>query len=150
MTASSKVPSPDPGETAPDPGRAGRATILIIDDSKTSLAFVSKALKQAGHHPVAVDNPFAVPGMVMREKPDAFLVDLFMPSLSGEKVVEFLREHHLIDTAPVIIYSDQPQAELEAAARRCGANGAVRKSADPEELVRSIDAVLATTRGARA
>jgi len=146
MTGASKANSPGPGDVSSATHRGGKATILIIDDSKTSLAFVSKALRQAGHNPVPVDNPFAVPGVVMREKPDAFLVDLFMPSLSGEKVVEFLRERHLIDAAPVIFYSDQPQAELEAAARRCGANGAVRKSADPEELVRSIEAVLAAAK----
>jgi DNA-binding response OmpR family regulator len=146
MTGTSKAVPPVSGDRSPDAVRSGRATILIIDDSKTSLAFVSKALRLAGHHPVPVDNPIAVPAVVMREKPHAYLVDLLMPSLSGEKVVEFLRDHHLIDTAPVILYSDQPQAELEAAARRCGANGAVRKSADPQELVRSIDAVLASTR----
>ena len=39
----------------------------------------------------------------------------------------------------LILYSAKPPTELDAFARRCGADGFIKKSTDPESLVRQVD-----------
>jgi DNA-binding NtrC family response regulator len=110
-----------------------RAKILIVDDSQIMREFVQTILADEGYEVIGLDSPTGFSRTLVQEKPDLVLMDVSMPALSGDKLVEIaLRSglHH----CPIVLYSDRTDAELAALADECGAAGYIRKSQDPSLL----------------
>ncbi len=114
-----------------------RRCILVIDDSELSLMVVSAALEGAGFLVHTFASVFAVTGQLDVLKPAAIVVDLMMPALGGDMVVDILRRNAQ-HQCPIILYSGAPEAELSARAAACRADGYVRKSHDVGPLVRFV------------
>lgn len=111
--------------------------VFILDDSELSLEVTSAALERAGFEVHTFSSPFELSAAIDREKPVAIVVDLMMPTLGGDKVVDILRRNTL-HVCPVLIYSSVPVPELASRAHGCGADAYVRKTNDVAELVRTV------------
>jgi DNA-binding response OmpR family regulator len=110
-----------------------RAKILIVDDSEIIRDFVQTVLAEEGYEVIGLDSAIGFSRILVQEKPDLVLMDVSMPGLSGDKLVEIaLRSglHH----CPIVLFSDRSDAELTALVDDCGAAGYVRKSQDPALL----------------
>lgn len=95
-------------------------------------------LEDAGYEVVTVDSPFALSSAMTRDLPDLVLVDVTMPGLSGDKVVEITMRNRT-DRAPVIVlHSDRSEHELRDLARSSGASGYIRKTSDASQFARDI------------
>lgn len=117
--------------------------IVVIDDSAIALAMTRDALEAAGFRVVALDTPIGASVVATQEKPDVVLVDVAMASMSGEIVVKNLRARAKGSTRTrVLLYSDRPDREMQELANRCGADGYIRKSGDPDALVADVTAAL--------
>jgi CheY-like chemotaxis protein len=126
----------------PQPARPARR-ILVVDDSQICLEATAMMLEDAGCTVVTVDSPFALSSALVREQPDLVLVDVTMPGLTGDKLVEITLRNRTGGRAPVIVlHSDRSEAELRALARSCGAAGFIRKTSDQQTLAREIDRYL--------
>ncbi|MCC6556787.1 MAG: response regulator [Polyangiaceae bacterium] len=109
-----------------------RAKVLLVDDSEFIREVVRAVLQDAGFDVIGVDSPTAFSRAVMLEKPDLILLDITMPALSGDKLVEVAQRLH---RCPVVLFSDRHEAELARIVRASGATGYIRKSPDPALLV---------------
>lgn len=107
--------------------------VLILDDSQIIRELVEVTLGEHGYDVVGLRSPFEFVAAVRRERPDLVLIDVGMPALAGDKVVEFTRQH-LPDRCPVVLFSDRSEAELAKLASKCGAHGYIRKTAGVEAL----------------
>src|SRR5512135_3008177 len=94
--------------------------ILLVDDSDVVLEANRIALEDGGYDVVTVDNPFSVPYMLRKEKPDLVLLDVNMPTMAGDLVARIVSNHPL-QRVPIILYSTLPETEL---AERVKASGA--------------------------
>ena len=115
-------------------------TIVIIDDSKIVLRLTKTALEHAGYQ-VAT---FIDPGEFEPTKtgmPDLMLVDINMPQFYGDDVVTFIKESWNI-SAPIFLFSDVSEQELERACARCGADGYISKGWGVEAMIASVQTVL--------
>ena len=122
---------------------ARMATILVIDDSPTVVAFARRHLTP--HRVEWLSSFVALPAQLRNDPPDLVILDLRMPAMAGVAVARFVQQHQLHAT-PIVVYSSEDAATLAASAREIHAAAAVQKSADPTELVQTVLGIL---RGAR-
>jgi CheY-like chemotaxis protein len=111
--------------------------VVIIDDSATAIELVSAALESAGFEVHGFTSIFEAPARVDELRPALIIVDLFMPALGGDKVVDVLRKHSH-HRCPVVLHSSADESELRQRASACGAQAYVRKSRDFSALVRTV------------
>src|SRR5687768_1813967 len=95
--------------------------ILVIDDSPMLLELTVKALQLAGFEAQGAPD-LAQLDVCLNSGPfDLVLVDVNMPEMFGDDVVEFLRTQRKVKSK-LILHSDIPVDELEAKAKASGAH----------------------------
>lgn len=109
-----------------------RAKLLIVDDSAIIREFVQTVLEEE-YEVIGLDSPTGFSRILVQEKPDVVLMDVSMPALSGDKLVEIALRSGL-HRCPIVLFSDRSDAELARLVEECGAAGYIRKSQDPASL----------------
>lgn len=120
------------------------ARVLVIDDSPMMVQLITQALAGVG---ITADNAGDLATLDARLDGNAYelvLVDVNMPEMYGDDVVEFLRVQRKI-TAKLFLYSDIPEAELAAKAKSSGADGYITKSSGLEAAIDAIRTALGAT-----
>src|SRR5687767_1646654 len=120
-----------------------RWKILLVDDSDLALELAKMKLEEAGYAVVTLNSPFGFSATFRAERPDLVLLDVSMPALQGDRLVQIARRHwssHPPSRAgvlgtppkrcPIVLYSDRPARELRSIALNCGADAYVAKNAD--------------------
>ncbi len=119
------------------------AKILVVDDSQILLESTALALEDAGHEVRTLDNPLSVAAVVRRERPDLMLIDLNMPTLTGDMVTRIVSQYGVTKTMKVILYSDVDESELARRTQACGATGYISKRFTGPELAKRVGQILA-------
>ncbi len=103
-----------------------RRKILVVDDSPTVRASARFVLEKAGYDVVVLDTPFAFIQVLNTEMPDLVLMDVSMPGLRGDKLLEIGQryEHY---RCPIVLFSSQPVDELSALVSSLGLAGFIPK-----------------------
>lgn len=117
------------------------ARVLVIDDSPMTVQLITEALIAAGFGVDSASDLASLDARLAANTYDLVLVDVNMPEMYGDDVVEFLRSQRKL-TARLLLYSDLPEAELEKKAQASGADGFVAKSQGLEAAVETIREAL--------
>ncbi len=128
-------------ERCPENARALRPKILIVDDSEIVCDSVSSMLEPRGYDVVSLTSLFAFTQTLAAERPDLVLVDVSMPALNGDKLIEISRKHH-DNIYKMVLFSNRAETELSSLAARCGAAGYIQKTGDAERLAREVATFL--------
>ena len=89
---------------APRPG----PTVLIVDDSEDTARMMRLLLKRAGYAPiVAHDGPEAI-AAAEAQRPSVVLLDLSLPTMSGQAVAEAIRARPHLDGVALVAVSGFP------------------------------------------
>jgi DNA-binding NarL/FixJ family response regulator len=112
--------------------------VLLLDDSEIVREVVRDALERSGYVVVTLDHALGFNHALREVQPDLALVDVAMPALHGDKLVEIARDRQT-HSCPIVLFSDRSERELSQLARRCGAAGYIQKSDDTDRLIRSIE-----------
>lgn len=91
-------------------------------------------------------NPFALSTLLRDEDPDLVLVDLGMPAIRGDKLIELARKDGP-PRATFVLFSGGADEELAWRAKACGADGYVRKGGEPDALARVLHGLIAAKTG---
>ena len=114
-------------------------TILIGEDDEFLLQLMKMALTMEGFHvKVARDGHSALALALAAERPDALLLDIYFPGVSGTEVLRALRRRDATRDLPVVLMSgtDQSRSTLE------GAQAFVRKPFTIASVVGTMKALL--------
>jgi DNA-binding response OmpR family regulator len=111
--------------------------ILVVDDSDIACDFVRSVLEEAGYVILTLNSHFGFVKLLRDEKPDLVLIDVTMPVLSGPKLVELARTKRVLE-CPIVLYSDRGEDDLSQLAAQCSADGYIRKSSNPAELLAAV------------
>lgn len=103
------------------------ARVLVIDDSPMTVDLLVGALTNAGIDADSAQDLAALDAKLATNTYELVLVDVNMPEMYGDDVVEFLRTQRQIK-ATLLLYSDLPENELSARASAAGADGYIAKS----------------------
>jgi len=79
--------------------------ILVADDSKTSLAAISAAIKKLGHEVVPAANGEQAIELFQSERPDLAILDVVMEPMNGFECASRLRKLNVDDWIPIIFLS---------------------------------------------
>lgn len=128
--------------------RAARR-ILVVDDDPIVLEVVRARLEAAGHEVHTRENAIGTTQWVASHQPDLVLLDVSMPAISGNELVQLLRKRELTSAAQVIFYSGLPSEQLNELVRESGALGAISKSADDATFMDEFDRLMQGFRSSR-
>lgn len=117
------------------------ARVLVIDDSPMTVQLITTALAQAGIEANSATDLASLDARLADGKYEVVLVDVNMPEMYGDDVVEFLRVQRKL-TAKLLLYSDISEEELAAKAKNAGADGYITKSSGLEAAVAAIQGAL--------
>jgi len=126
-----------------------KGKILVLDDSEIVLEATRLALEEAEYDVATLTSPFLLFETMQRERPDVVLVDVNMPTLSGDRVLEVSNAFGAFRETPVLLYSTLEESELRTMASRYGADGFVRKSLDRQLLLREVEGWVRVARERR-
>jgi DNA-binding response OmpR family regulator len=117
--------------------------ILIVDDEPFLLNAVSALLRSAGYEVETCEQWVGVAATVRAFKPDVVLLDYNMPSLRGDDICRALKRNEREGSRMrVVLFSSEPEGDLERIAERCGADGFICKHVPSTELVMRVSGVV--------
>lgn len=102
------------------------ARILVIDDEKESLTFTTEVLERE-HEVITFDNWLIATDYILREHFDLILVDIVMPGLSGDKLVEILKKKVSHRQLNIVLFSGIDKDVLRHKAEEIGVIGYIHK-----------------------
>lgn len=92
-------------------------SVLVIDDNEDLLETLAEALPAEGFHvQVAHDGADAFAKLAREPLPDAILLDLGMPHMTGWQFRELQRRHPALAHIPVVVMSASTPVGIDAAA----------------------------------
>jgi two-component system C4-dicarboxylate transport response regulator DctD len=118
-----------------------RGRVLIVDDEADMLELLRETLETLDFDPICAGSGEAAVATLNTTRPDALLLDLAMPGLSGLDVLLHCRQRH--PDVPVIILAANAEQPMAAQAREAGAFAVVAKPYTIAELSALLDRALA-------
>ena len=122
--------------------------ILVIDDDPAIRSLVSDCLELEGYDVRAAEDGFAGLRAIEAQRPDCVLLDVMMPGLDGQQVLQRIRAAENGADLPVVMltaYSDDANAWQ---AWTEGVDYFLGKPFEPEELLRYLDYLFQRDPGA--
>ncbi len=113
--------------------------IMILDDNIISLMIIEDLLVSHGYDVVKMSAPYGCIAKLDYEMPDVLLIDIGMPRLAADDLLETLRDSAEHEDLIVVLYSDMEADELEKICHSRDANGYFCKSMDVTQLPEFID-----------
>lgn len=146
-----RVITPDPvavsGEpierrTRPRSRAPAGASVLIIDDSKTMVAALSRMFRDNQFTVLEALDGEAGLELLRKNRPSLIFLDLVMPGMSGFDVLRRIRRSQYVGKVPVIIMSGNEAATEEYYVRRIGADDFMRKPCSRAEVFSRVERLL--------
>ena len=126
--------------------------IVIADDSPTLRRIVSSVLTSAGYEVVQAEDGVDAVQTVFREQPDAVVMDVQMPRVSGYVATRLLKDDWQTADIPVVLLTSLDAASDRYWGSKTGADGYLTKDFEAPDLTGAVAAVLdqaAQARGGR-
>lgn len=116
--------------------------LLVVDDDCDARDSLRDFLESEGFTVVCVNNGEEALSYLHRNPaPAAILVDLFMPVMNGWKLVQKINEQSSLQSLPIVIVTaQQPHWGYPAP-------HVIRKPIDPDELLRTVRALVEPSSG---
>ena len=115
--------------------------ILLVDDSKTELHFLSDLLGKRGFAVRTAENAEEAMRRLGEEKPDLILMDVVMPGQNGFQLTRAITRDPLFSTVPVIMCTSKNQETDKVWGMRQGARDYIVKPVDQADLLAKIAAL---------
>jgi twitching motility two-component system response regulator PilH len=115
--------------------------ILLVDDSKTELAYLSDLLAKRGFTVRTAENGEEAMKRLAEGKPDLILMDVVMPGTNGYQLTRTITRDPRYADVPVIMCTSKGQETDRVWGLRQGARDYVVKPVDTEDLMAKIKAL---------
>lgn len=105
--------------------------VLIVEDSATAIAHIRRSLSQHGIDSRAINDPRILLEVASEYRPDAILMDMYMPFCTGVEVTSALRQIPEYQSLPVIYLSSETDIVQQVEALRLGGDQFLTKPVNP-------------------
>lgn len=118
------------------------ASVLIIDDSRTSRRILQGVLEKSGSHTVIGEAANGIEGVELFRKlrPDIVTLDITMPIMNGLEALRAIMKED--KEAKVIMITVAGQKEMVVQAIRDGATDFIAKPFEPEQVIEALKRAL--------
>lgn len=111
--------------------------VLVIDDSPMLVELTVRALTAAGYQASGAQDLASLEQKLAEGPFSLILMDVNMPEMFGDDVVEYLRRQKKV-TAKLVLYSDISETELDGKTKASGADGYILKSGGLEAVLGGV------------
>ena len=115
--------------------------VLIIDDSKTELMFLTDLLVKNSFTVKTAENAEDAFRRLAEEKPELILMDVVMPGQNGFQLTRAISRDPLYADVPIIMCTSKNQETDRVWGMRQGARDYITKPVDSTELIAKIKAL---------
>ena len=115
--------------------------VLVVDDSKTELMYISDILNKQGLQVRTAENGEEAMKRLAEDKPDLILMDVVMPGQNGFQLTRAISRDPLYADVPIIMCTSKNQETDRVWGMRQGARGYITKPVDAAELNAKIAAL---------
>lgn len=118
--------------------------ILIAEDERNIAESLRFLLTRAGHDvSLALDGAEAL-AMVRRARPDALVLDLMLPKVSGFDILKELRGEDETRTLPILMLTAKGQANDRRTAEDLGVDAFLTKPFANQDVITAVERLLDT------
>ena len=114
--------------------------VLVVDDSKTELHYMSELLGKSGFSVRTAENGEEAMKRLGEDKPDLILMDVVMPGQNGFQLTRAITRDPLYADVPIIMCTSKNQETDKVWGMRQGARDYIVKPVDADELMAKIKA----------
>ena len=115
--------------------------VLVVDDSKTELMFLTDVLQKQGYQVRTAENAEEAMRRLAEGKPDLILMDVVMPGQNGFQLTRAISRDPLYSDVPIIMCTSKNQETDRVWGMRQGARDYITKPVDQAELMGKIKAL---------
>ena len=123
--------------------------ILLVDDEKDILEFLSYNLKKEGFIVFTANNGTKGLELSQEHKPDLIILDVMMPEMDGVTVCQNIREIKALNETLILFLTARSEEYSELAGFDAGADDYITKPIKPKLLISRINAILKRTRSTK-
>ena len=121
----------------------GKPRVLIIDDDLAVLDLVERILIKEGYEPVRAQSAHEGLMVAWRTKPQAIILDVYMPEMDGWEVLGALKADEELKTCPVVLLTVSDDVQK---GRELGASAHLMKPINRDALLRALERCCAPNR----
>ena len=115
--------------------------ILVVEDEPDINNLLARILREEDYKVLQAFSGTEAQMVTEREMPDLILLDLMLPGMSGEELLQDLRENRK-SHIPVIVISAKGLLEDKVSLLKMGADDYITKPFEPEEVAARVQANL--------
>ena len=115
--------------------------ILVVDDSKTELMYLTDLLIKNGFTVKTAENADDAFRRLTEEKPELILMDVVMPGQNGFQLTRAITRDPLYSDIPIMLCTSKNQETDRVWGMRQGARDYITKPVDADELMAKIKAL---------
>jgi twitching motility two-component system response regulator PilH len=115
--------------------------ILVVDDSKTELMYLTGLLQKNGYAVRTAENATEALASLAADKPDLILMDVVMPGQNGFQLTRAISRDPLYSDVPIIMCTSKNQETDRVWGMRQGARDYITKPVNGDELQAKIQAL---------
>ena len=115
--------------------------ILVIEDEPDINRLLAKILNNADYHVTSAYSGTEAKLLLEKESPDLILLDLMLPGISGEQLLNMLRKEKY-SNIPAIVISAKNSLDNKVSLLKGGADDYITKPFEPEEVLARVQALL--------
>jgi twitching motility two-component system response regulator PilH len=115
--------------------------VLVVDDSKTELMFMTDLLQKNGFAVRTAENAEDAFRRLSEEKPDLILMDIVMPGQNGFQLTRAISRDPQFADVPIFICTSKNQETDRVWGMRQGARDYITKPVDAADLFAKIKAL---------
>jgi DNA-binding response OmpR family regulator len=124
-------------------------TVVIADDSPTLRRIVTSVLTREGFEVVTAEDGVEAVQAVFRTRPDAVVLDVQMPRVSGYVAARLLKDDWQTSDIPVVLLTSLDAASDRYWGAQAGADRYLTKDFEAPELVAAVTEAMASAEEAR-
>jgi len=136
------VPRPVAKTSASDEVAIKELRIALVDDDRVALAVLGRALRKRGAQVRTFRDPESALESLCRDQPDAAIIDMQMPGISGMELVQRLRRRMSGLPFPILILSSVEEEEVLREAFRLGVMDYLIKPVTESELLVKVQKAI--------
>ncbi|WP_433607077.1 response regulator transcription factor [Dactylosporangium sp. CA-139114] len=125
-----------------EPAGGHNGYVVAVDDDEDLRELMATQLRNGGYEvATAADGPSAI-ALIQRRPPDAVVLDVSMPGMSGVEVCRTLRMLSTTMSVPIIMLTARTQVNFETEGRMAGADAYLTKPYSARTLLSNLEDLL--------
>jgi voltage-gated potassium channel len=116
--------------------------MVLIDDNPVIRRLYTRLFQKAGYHIITAENGREGYEIILRERPEAAVIDYFLPDMTGLEICTKIRANENLHHMKLLLFTGNDDAEIRKRALAAGVDSVVVKSPDAAEIVNTVTAKM--------